>query len=159
MFLQVNAYKTVLQQDPQLESKFLQYVESTLVNIVSRINQFKFTFDCQIWENCRRINAWRLLLHIFLNKSFDQTTNPVNFFTTISHLIKKNHIGPKYTLFSHFWEFKKVITNIGENRIRSFIWRTHYLSEIQFRDRPRFFDQVGHQTTNASIENKHFFIK
>ena len=27
------------------------------------------------------------------------------------------------------------------------------------RDRPRFFDQVGHQTTNASIENKHFFTK
>ena len=24
------------------------------------------------------------------------------------------------------------------------------------RDRPRFFDQVGHQTTNASIENKPF---
>ena len=28
-----------------------------------------------------------------------------------------------------------------------------------FRDRPRFFDQVGHQTTNASIGNKHFFTK
>ena len=27
------------------------------------------------------------------------------------------------------------------------------------RDRPRFFDQVGHKTTNASIENKHFFTK
>ena len=27
------------------------------------------------------------------------------------------------------------------------------------RVRPRFFDQVGHQTTNASIENKHFFTK
>ena len=40
MFLQVNAYETVSQQDPQLESKFLQYVESTLVNIVSIINQF-----------------------------------------------------------------------------------------------------------------------
>ena len=25
------------------------------------------------------------------------------------------------------------------------------------RDRPRFFDQVGHQTTNASIGNKDFF--
>ena len=24
-------------------------------------------------------------------------------------------------------------------------------------DRPRFFDQVGHQTTNASIGNRHFF--
>ena len=27
------------------------------------------------------------------------------------------------------------------------------------RDRARFFDQVGHQTTNASIRNKHFFTK
>ena len=31
--------------------------------------------------------------------------------------------------------------------------------EIVARDRPRFFDQVGHQTTNASIGNKHFFTK
>jgi hypothetical protein len=31
--------------------------------------------------------------------------------------------------------------------------------KLQVRDRPRFFDQVGHQTTNASIENKHFFTK
>ena len=28
---------------------------------------------------------------------------------------------------------------------------------VSVRDRPRFFDQVGHQTTNASIGNKHFF--
>ena len=27
------------------------------------------------------------------------------------------------------------------------------------RDLSRFFDQVGHRTTNASIENKHFFTK
>jgi hypothetical protein len=27
------------------------------------------------------------------------------------------------------------------------------------RDRPRFFDQVGHQTINASIGIKHFFTK
>ena len=27
------------------------------------------------------------------------------------------------------------------------------------RDRPRFFDQDGHQTTNAFIGNKHFFTK
>ena len=26
------------------------------------------------------------------------------------------------------------------------------------RDRPRFFDQVGHQTTNASIGNEHFLL-
>ena len=27
---------------------------------------------------------------------------------------------------------------------------------ILARDRSRFFDQVGHQITSASIENKHF---
>ena len=27
------------------------------------------------------------------------------------------------------------------------------------RDRPRFFDQVGHQTTYAYVGNKHFFTK
>ena len=27
------------------------------------------------------------------------------------------------------------------------------------RDRPRFFDQVGHQTTFAYVGNKHFFTK
>ena len=27
------------------------------------------------------------------------------------------------------------------------------------RYRPRFFDQVGHQTTSSHIENKHFFTK
>ena len=30
---------------------------------------------------------------------------------------------------------------------------------LPIRDLPRFLDQVGHQTTNASIENKHFFTK
>ena len=30
---------------------------------------------------------------------------------------------------------------------------------IYIRDLPRFFDQVGHRTTDASIETKHFFTK
>ena len=34
-------------------------------------------------------------------------------------------------------------------------WLTRYSSSS--RDRPRFFDQVGYQITNASIRNKHFF--
>ena len=41
MFLQGSVTGTRSRQDPQLESKFLLYVVSTLVNIVSRINQFK----------------------------------------------------------------------------------------------------------------------
>ena len=34
-----------------------------------------------------------------------------------------------------------------------------YYQGMISRDRPRFFDQVGHQTTNASIGNKYFFTK
>ena len=33
------------------------------------------------------------------------------------------------------------------------------LHSISISDRPRFFDQVEHQITNASIENRHFFTK
>ena len=33
------------------------------------------------------------------------------------------------------------------------------LWHVSIRVRPRFFDQVGHQTTNALIGNKHFFTK
>ena len=32
-------------------------------------------------------------------------------------------------------------------------------NKVNIRVRPRFFDQVGHQTTNASSGNKHFFTK
>ena len=32
-----------------------------------------------------------------------------------------------------------------------------FIIDVSVRDLPWFFDQVGHQTTNASIENKYFF--
>ena len=31
-------------------------------------------------------------------------------------------------------------------------------NKVNIRVRPRFFDQVGHQTTNASSGNKHFLL-
>ena len=34
-----------------------------------------------------------------------------------------------------------------------------YGERVLLRYRPRFFDQVGHQTMSAYIENKHFFTK
>ena len=34
-----------------------------------------------------------------------------------------------------------------------------YCNEVHSRFRPRFFDQVGHQTTNASIGNEYFITK
>ena len=36
---------------------------------------------------------------------------------------------------------------------------THFRNLTTFRDRPRFFAQVVHQTANASNGNKHFFTK
>ena len=42
-------------------------------------------------------------------------------------------------------------------QLRSKVFATEYVG-LPNRDRPRFFDQVGHQTTNASIGNKYFFI-
>ena len=39
-------------------------------------------------------------------------------------------------------------------------WRINNLyCTFKVRYRPRFFDQVGHQTTSAYIGNKHFFTK
>ena len=35
---------------------------------------------------------------------------------------------------------------------------TQQSQDSQIRDRPRFFDQVGHQTTNAPFGNKHFSL-
>ena len=34
-----------------------------------------------------------------------------------------------------------------------------FIHNMVSRERPRFFDHVGHQTTSASIGNKHFFTK
>jgi hypothetical protein len=33
------------------------------------------------------------------------------------------------------------------------------VNDVPFRYRPRFFDQVGHQTMSSYVENKHFFTK
>ena len=42
---------------------------------------------------------------------------------------------------------------------RQQIYSGLFASYLCTRDRPRFFDQVWHQTTSASIGNKHFFTK
>ena len=43
--------------------------------------------------------------------------------------------------------------------VGAYWWCIRFPFKLGPRDRPRFFDQVGHQTTNASIGNKHFFTK
>ena len=40
-----------------------------------------------------------------------------------------------------------------------FIFKHISLNELGSRVRPRFFDQVGHETVYASSENKYFFTK
>ena len=40
-----------------------------------------------------------------------------------------------------------------------FLFKHISLNELGSRVRPRFFDQVGHETVYASSENKYFFTK
>ena len=40
-----------------------------------------------------------------------------------------------------------------------YCWHLRLPVDLKVRYRPRLFDQVGHQTTSAYIENKHFFTK
>ena len=46
-----------------------------------------------------------------------------------------------------------------QNYRQTFVYSKVITYNFTIRDHPRFFDQVRHQTTNASIENKHFFTK
>ena len=49
--------------------------------------------------------------------------------------------------------------NQAEDVIEVLIFYFIFSVRLLSRDRPRFFDQVGHQTTTASIGNKYFFTK
>ena len=57
-----------------------------------------------------------------------------------------------------------VCSNFKEGWLRATRYSTYICEIVIFkyistRYRPRFFDQDGHQTTSAYIENKHFFTK
>ena len=72
--------------------------------------------------------------------------------------IQENFIS--WPHFSIDLQYKDVLHRIWKQEIVfCFNNLPEVLSGLQSRDRPRFFDQVGHQTTNASVENKHFFTK
>ena len=48
---------------------------------------------------------------------------------------------------------------VGQNQFK-LVWTLKAKArELYVRVRPRFFDQVGHQTTNASSGNRYFFTK
>ena len=48
---------------------------------------------------------------------------------------------------------------MGRQATNSFSVCATKLGTLQIRDRPRFFDQAGHQTTNVFTGNKYFFTR
>ena len=52
-----------------------------------------------------------------------------------------------------------ILTQISTLDVEIRYPKKRILSQIPNRVRPRFFDQVGHETMYASSENKHFFTK
>ena len=68
-----------------------------------------------------------------------------------SPLDRKNHYRASRNGVTKYF-----ITWIGRVQVQK---KYVFVVYIHSRDRPRFFDQVRHQATNASIENKHFFTK
>ena len=144
MFLQGSVTRTRSRQDPQLESKFLLYVVSTLVNIVSRINYLslfhlllccfsqKFLYPSLqkfLWKaaqkQMKQFDVENCQIWIFFVESMSEAYYPHISFC-IRVLIKLRILSifslKKTNIFSQFWEFEKIIINIGENRIGSFIW-------------------------------------
>ena len=63
-----------------------------------------------------------------------------------------------WNLQVHLHLFLNRILNIIFDCVRRSSWTATILDTLlHIRDLPRFVDQVGHQTTNTSIGNKHFF--
>ena len=56
------------------------------------------------------------------------------------------------------WKARQWINISGKNLQIYIPYFPNYLGKLYIRDRPRFFDQVGHQTTNASFGNKYFSL-
>ena len=59
-------------------------------------------------------------------------------------------IGIAGNIFFIFISFSGTSEYVSKNMLRT---------SLCTRDRPKFFDQVGHQTTNVSIGNKLFFAR
>ena len=75
---------------------------------------------------------------------------PLGFFRT-AHKMRTAHIP----IYLHLNKFQVAEKNTVLNVLGIFVSST----QAHIRDLPRFFDQVGHQNTNVSIGNKHFFTK
>ena len=66
-----------------------------------------------------------------------------------------NDYGKKMLSFILIFKLKNMLTTFLPRKRETQVFK----HDQHTRDRPRFFDQVGHQTTNAYIGNKHFFTK
>jgi hypothetical protein len=53
----------------------------------------------------------------------------------------------------------KIVIGFTNFALEIVIQKQFDVQNMLSRDRTRFFDQVGHQTTNVSNGNKHFFTK
>ena len=66
-------------------------------------------------------------------------------------------------LFSTFENPTNLMKNQTRLKIKPWLKETcnqsNCINELCLRVRPRFFDQVGHETMDASSGNKHFFTK
>ena len=75
--------------------------------------------------------------------------------------LKSGFLQTFYSLFDNFsvrYRIKLICCfDLGIYYIQSSLLNTLVLTLANIRDRPRLFDQVGHQTTNVSIGYKFFF--
>ena len=89
-----------------------------------------------------------------------------------ANMIPKNHLSFTALTSSYYGRIStKTFEEVGKSPLWHFVWlvrqprlswvvvyTVHY-EQGRNRVRPRFFDQVGHQTINASRRNKYFFTK
>ena len=101
---------------------------------------------------------------LFFSKSKQSSSQTINSIFEPLHFVKiYTHLkSPILEIF--LWKFHRlVLVLIGLIDAKVILKnRPFWMIEVWWlrsRVRPRFFDQVGHQTTNASIGNKYFFTK
>ena len=110
--------------------------------------KYKLIFMCWHDEKKRLLNLGLLIWKIFRNRE--------------NLLIWSNFINIS-TPFFRAWRESAVTCgkhcNFFTPSAKGLVFCWNGYKAWAYRYRPRFFDQVGHQTTSAYIENRHFFTK